>query len=613
MYDVKRSIMGEISQYPAPTLTFPDNLPVFQLNADGKVSYWNQACEEITGITADSVMGTDEHWRSFYTRPKRLFADILLSGGDMARRYDEGDAFGTMKMQGDAASCLMSIDRALNGDHMIWTQAAVLRNAEGAAVGAWQAFQTITLTQLAACSPIVKTFVDKFPLPVSLVINEKIYATNTAYAKLTGYSSPEEMVGIHVSQFIDESDINRFLSLNNNNHAGLVSGSVYRWKYRVHGQIRHVEGRPTVFSWGNDTILISTVIDITDLVHREEHLEKEKRRLESENKQLLAKIRGQAGVCVGESLAMQQTMARALQMAKTDTNLVILGETGTGKSMLARVIHDMSGRSAHPFVVVNCAAIPEQLLESEFFGHVKGAFTGALSNKIGYLGAANRGTLFLDEVGELSTSMQAKLLHAIERKKYMPVGDSREFDSNVRLICATNRNLLQMVREGTLREDFFYRIFVGDISIPSLRERKEDLPKLVEFFFEKFSTTDTPSRIPDKLMKAFGAYSWPGNVRELQNVILRYLATGEIHFFSTPKDTRQALRDGPFDFAEESGGDNVNLAQCIETAERGCIEKALQLSGGRKDRAAKLLGINLRTFHRRCARLGILGRHAQQA
>lgn len=456
-----------------------------------------------------------------------------------------------------------------------------------------------------ANSPIVRAIIEKFPLPAAMAINERIHTANTAYAALTGFASPEAMRGVHVASFIHEADRERFLDLNRNRHAGLTSGQVYRWKYSVRGGLRIVEGRPTIFSLGGDTILISTLTDITGSVQREQELEREKERLRQQNRRLLERISGELGIFIGASPAMKKTMDEAMRLAATDANMVILGETGSGKSLLARIIHDISARSGKPFVRVNCAAIPEQLLESEFFGHERGAFTGAVAQKAGFLAAADGGTLFLDEVGELALGMQAKLLHAVENKRFTPVGSTREVAADVRLICATNRDLLKMMREGALREDFFYRIFVGDVRVPPLRERRQDIPALVRFFFAKFGREQQEDPAFAKLVNRLLAYSWPGNVRELQNVLLRYAATGELRLFGAGRPEDAATLPQATAAPGAPRDEELNLAACLEKAERACIQRALALCHGRKDRAARLTGQSLRTFHRRCARLGL--------
>lgn len=449
---------------PAVITEIQSEIPAFSLDASGNVCSWNNACERLTGIREREILHTREHWRAFYLSPRPCLADLLLSGRieEILQRYPTVVRRSSVTM----ISCVLPVERTLEGDSSIWTQAGVLRNAAGESIGAYQFFQTVTLPQFSASSPVIRAFIDKFPLPVALVLKQKIVATNMAYAQLTGYDAPEEMLGMPIGLFLDESDKKRFLSLNSNNHEKILSGETYHWKYRVRGEIRHVEGRPSVFRWGGETCLISTVVDITDKVLRERKQKEERRRLETENARLLARIGERDEIFLGEGPAMRKTLNLALKIGKSNTNLVILGETGTGKSLLARIIHDVSPRREHPFIMVNCAAIPEPLFESEFFGYTKGAFTGAQGNKQGFLGAAHKGTLFLDEVAELSPSMQAKLLHAIENKKFTPVGSSKPQDGDVRLICATNRNLVQMVKDGTLREDFFYRIFVTDISLP---------------------------------------------------------------------------------------------------------------------------------------------------
>lgn len=448
-------------------------------------------------------------------------------------------------------------------------------------------------------TPIVQAFIEKFPLPVAIAVNEEIHMANAAYAELTGFASADDMLGKHVSVFIHPSDLERFLSVNRNRHSGLVSGQSYRWKYLVNGQTKIVEGHPTIFSIGSDTILVSTIVDITDSLRREEALEQERQSLLDQNKRLVSRLGMSADICVSDSPAMRRIMEQAFRLAGSDANIVILGETGCGKSMLANIIHDLSPRCSKSFVVVNCAAIPENLLESEFFGHVRGAFTGASRNRDGYLAEADGGTLFLDEVGELSPAMQAKLLHAVERKKFIPVGGTKEVAADCRLVCATNRDLKEMVRTGQLREDFFYRIFVADLRIPPLRERRSDISPLVDFFLAKFGMKEKCRDLPSRVFGRLMSYSWPGNVRELQNVVLRYAATGELRFLNEEERGEEFSEQIP------APDEDLNLALYMEKAERNCILAAIRACGGRKDRAAAKLGVNLRTFHRRCAKLGI--------
>jgi transcriptional regulator with PAS, ATPase and Fis domain len=299
---------------------------------------------------------------------------------------------------------------------------------------------------------------------------------------------------------------------------------------------------------------------------------------------------------------MQEVYELILNAAATNANVIVYGDSGTGKELVARAIHEMSNRSEREFVPVNCAAIPENLLESEFFGHKKGAFTGAHANKQGYLDLADGGTLFLDEVGELGLSLQAKMLRAIEGGGYSPVGSSVNKISDFRIIAATNRNLLEQVRKRGIREDFFYRIHVIPINVPPLRDRKEDIPLLMEHFLKLYSENGDPPPVPGQVLEALMSYDWPGNVRELQNAIQRYIAVKRLEFIPSSSSA-----PNPPEVSESSKGleteRNVRLTQNVEEAERASIRKALELCKGRKGMAAKALGISRKTLFRKMKRL----------
>ncbi len=325
----------------------------------------------------------------------------------------------------------------------------------------------------------------------------------------------------------------------------------------------------------------------------------EKEELLAANKNLIKLLREKDGFFISQSPKMKNVIEKALRLAKSEINVVILGETGTGKSLLAKIIHEAGTRKDKPFIAVNCAAIPETLMESAFFGYVKGAFTNAHSASRGFLEAAHEGTLFLDEVAELSPAMQAKLLHAVENKLFTPLGSTVQKACDVRIISATHRNLNQMLQEKKLREDFFYRICVVDLYLPALRERKEDIPLLIGFFLKRFSGTDTPPRIPERVFAQMMDAPWAGNIRELQNAILRFIATGELQEM---QEMRQVSIKEEF-FAKEDMLFDLEL--CKTETERRCLEHALKCAKGNKSRAAKLMKMNIRTFHRYCAKHNI--------
>jgi two-component system response regulator PilR (NtrC family) len=311
---------------------------------------------------------------------------------------------------------------------------------------------------------------------------------------------------------------------------------------------------------------------------------------------------GFAGI-IGRSPKMLEVFRLVETVCRTNSTILITGESGTGKELVARAIHDQSLRHAHPFVAVNCGAMPETLLESELFGHVRGAFTGADSNKKGLIEAADKGTVFLDEIGEMSPTMQVKLLRVLQERKYRRVGGTDEVVANIRVIAATNRDLAAMVREGAFREDLFYRLNVIPIRLPALRERAEDVPLIAEHFLEKF-TREMGKPIqgftPDAVA-VLTAYPWPGNVRELENVVERAVALeseGRIQGNTLGDD----LRDGRPATQRVKGGTDAlpgagfNLEQHLQEIERAHVEQALKQAGGVQVRAADLLGLSFRQF-----------------
>ncbi|MBG0791290.1 MAG: sigma 54-interacting transcriptional regulator [Desulfovibrionaceae bacterium] len=339
------------------------------------------------------------------------------------------------------------------------------------------------------------------------------------------------------------------------------------------------------------------MIDISAHKLREYELIQENQRLQNTEE-----THHHFGRIIGKSQKMQAVVKLISMAAKSDANVIILGETGTGKDLVAQTIHELSELGG-PYVPVNCGAIPANLMESEFFGHKKGAFSGATSDRKGYLTQADGGTLFLDEVGEIDLSLQVKLLRALESKRFQPVGSCESQSSNFRLVAATNRDLSEMVREGRMRSDFYFRLHVLPLHVPPLRERKEDLPLLVTEFMSRYlGKPANASSIPAKVRTAFEAHDWPGNVRELQNVLERYLTFGEV-----------VLSD--FGIQAETGGcikellglanEYASLEECMDTVERHIILKALEHNHWKKGLTAKALSMNMRTMQRKLKKHGL--------
>jgi two-component system, NtrC family, response regulator PilR len=335
-------------------------------------------------------------------------------------------------------------------------------------------------------------------------------------------------------------------------------------------------------------------------------LEKEKSAIDSELRESV-----HFGKIVGNSPRMQHIYEMIRQVAKTRTSVMISGESGTGKELIAKAIHEQSDRADEPFVTINCGGIPENLLESEFFGHRKGSFTGASADKQGLMEIANKGTLFLDEIAELSLPMQVKLLRAVQERVFRPVGGTKDISVDIRITSATNKKLEDEVIAGNFREDLFYRLNVIEIKVPPLRERKGDLLPLAQHFLEKYSkelgkqVTKFSSYAIDLLKK----YDFPGNIRELENLIERSVALSNTNILLPDslamsihkKRWIEGVRNRRFDVDEVARG--VALDSILEEIERAYIEKAMECTDGNKNKAAELLGLSLRSFRYRVDKL----------
>lgn len=325
--------------------------------------------------------------------------------------------------------------------------------------------------------------------------------------------------------------------------------------------------------------------------------------LREENRGLRARMASQDCLdrLVGQSDAMHRLRKTITDLGPSDVSVLIEGETGTGKELVARAIHSKSARSGHPFVPVDCAAISESVVESELFGHVKGAFTGAHVSTLGLIRSAHEGTLFLDEVGELSLAMQAKLLRTIQEREVRPVGSSKSHEVNVRIMAATNRDLSEEAVLGNFREDLFYRLNVVSIHIPPLRERKEDVPILARHFLVSFSSEFLKTKeLSREALLCMENYDWPGNVRELENVMRRATALG--------KGRRIAPDDLPFNISGlprraldgNASPSDGSLVSYEKEAIRNALEKAMQ----NRKRAAQILGIGEATLYRKLRKYG---------
>lgn len=317
------------------------------------------------------------------------------------------------------------------------------------------------------------------------------------------------------------------------------------------------------------------------------------------------------GCMIGESPAMKKIYELIERVSATTSNVLITGESGTGKELVAKAIHRRSPRADKPFVAVNCAGVPESLIESELFGYRKGAFTGAASDRKGLVEAAQGGTLFLDEIGELSSSLQVKLLRVVQEKTIRMVGDTNDIPVDVRIISATNRDLEQMVLDRQFREDLYFRLNVIQLRVPPLRERREDIPLLADYFLAKFSKAfgKDIQKISAYALDILKNYDFPGNVRELENIIERGVALESSSIILpeslTIATSRRRRRDDLESFQPVLPPDGMDLSKFLADLEKTLLLQALERSGGSKQRAAQLLGLSFRSFRYRLFKHGL--------
>ncbi|MBQ9405979.1 MAG: sigma 54-interacting transcriptional regulator [Desulfovibrio sp.] len=412
----------------------------------------------------------------------------------------------------------------------------------------------------------------------------------------------ENLLGIPASEMMDKrwntvermthpADLERMRS---EIYDKIVAHEPWQVMYRLKlpdGRIKWIwdQGEAIYAEDGTPLYLEGIMLDVSEQKFQELALQNENRQLK-----LSLEQSERLGDIVGKSDAMHKMYSLILKAAETETNVIIYGETGCGKEMVSRAIHNYSGRKGK-YVPVNCGAIPENLLESEFFGYAKGAFTGAVASKEGFIAAADNGSLFLDEIGELPVNLQVKFLRVLETKTYTPLGCTTPQRSNFRLIAATHRDLAEQVRDGRSRADFYYRINVLTITVPPLRERKEDLPLLVKAWCER-NGIDLP--ITKQVRLAMSHHTWPGNVRELNNFLDRFAVFGEsaVDFLNTPINVLPET---------VKQGQTLDDAMC--QMEKRLILNMLEQCRWRRGKTAQALGLNLRTLQRKMKALGIEG------
>ena len=563
-----------------------NNLPglFYLFDSDFKVHKWNKNVETVTGFSAEEV------------QTRHIFE--LFTGSDLGNiKKSIEDTF--IEGAGDTEAILKTMDgRKIP---FYFTGASTTLNDKKFLIGMGIDIskRKQAENELRESEALYRILAERLTEGVVLFHDFRILFANNAFATMLGYDEPKQLISRNVMGMVADGFNVYFREMYEAIQNDVCQERFFqaRWITLKENEI-WVEGRANLIKWKEKKAVLLTARDITEAKLKEISLKEETESLRRENVNLRSSIkdRYRLGKIIGKSESMQKVYERILNAAASNANVVIYGESGTGKELVARAVHKLSRRSAKPFVPVNSSAIPVNLLESEFFGYQKGAFTGAAADKQGYLDRADGGTLFLDEVGDLDTGLQAKFLRAIDGGGYSPVGSCVIKHSDFRIISATHKNLLNQIKKGEMREDFFYRIHIIPINLPPLRERKDDIPLLVEHFLRIYSHESDLWQLPGEVMKALMNYEYPGNVRELQNVIQRYLAVKSIDFLYE----NDSIPAGPTEAVGKIvTSEGLNLQDNINSLEKDMISKALLKHRENKSRAAEDLGISRKTLARK--------------
>ncbi|MGZ4999955.1 MAG: sigma 54-interacting transcriptional regulator [Methylomonas sp.] len=582
------------------------HMPVsaFVLNARHQVVIWNKACEQLTGLKAEDMLGSDQHWRGFYTKKRPCLADLLLDStlGNVGELYEKASLFNAQSDVYHTENwCLMPDGRRL----YLVIDAGIISNEDGEVIAIVETQrdrteQRLTMQALTdseqRISSILSSAMDAI---VTIDQHHRITLFNAAAARIFRCAA-DFALGQPIERFITPRCaqlFKQFITFDHNpkKQAWAPEGLSAR---RADGEEFPIEATFSPLEAAGQKFYTIILRDVNDRRLAEEKLDK----LQQEKGYLQEVLNDDhnPGDFVSGSKVMRSVMEQVRMVARTDTPVLLLGETGTGKELLARAIHEFSDRNAEILVKINCAALPPELIESELFGHEKGAFTGATQQRKGRFELANGGSLFLDELGELTLPAQAKLLRVLQEQEFERVGGSETIKVNVRLIAATNRNLLEEIAAGRFRSDLYYRLNVFPIEVPALRQRAEDIPLLARFFLNKYAKKfgKQLGDIDPAGLEHLLQYAWPGNVRELQNVIERavILSPGPL------------LEIGALASARHTGGAPSVQLRTLEAVEREHILRTLEettwrISGARG--AAAILGMNPNTLRSRMLKLGI--------
>lgn len=566
----------------------------FSLNVDGMITYVSSTVEAISQKTPSDIIGS--HFTSFIhpddlKRISTRFGELFSNGnrliGEECRLVSKS---GQMRWVHISANQVIRSNERI-GIHGTFCDITKIKEKEWALQESEERYRTLT---------------ENVADGVCVIQNGRIVFTNGEFMSMFDFGPSDCAIGLMVLDVVHD-DYKQFVKEIIREREGHKSlNKLYQGRFIARsGKEFWVEVNNSCIKWNGQPAILSTFRDITETKLQEEAVKEESDRLQKENLRLKSFIKGRyrLGSIIGKSAPMQEIYELIYKASTSQANVIVYGESGTGKDIVARTIHDMSDRSNSDFVPVNCGAIPENLLESEFFGHRKGAFTGAVMDKHGYLDLAENGTLFLDEVGELGLNMQVKLLRAIDGGGYTPLGSGHVKKTDCRIIAATNRNIKESVRSGQMREDFFYRIHIIPITLPSLKDRREDIPLLIEHFLKIHNYGNISSIIPDNVMEALVRYDWPGNVRELQNVLHRYLAIRSLDFLYPEPITNNRESDGRSRTIQLNAS---SLDSAIADFEKNYLVSTLEENRWHRGKTCSVLGISRNTLFRKMRCHGLI-------
>jgi PAS domain S-box-containing protein len=603
----------ELQNSQKQLLDIIDFLPdaTYVVDVDNNIIAWNHAMVTMSGIVKNQAIGCPYHniIKSFYQNDKPILIELMGTTPVKTDKEDQGISIN---------NGIWSVERYLPdmndgaGGH-VWITAASIIDNENKYAGAVETIRDITQIKtvekrIRENEQRLSTVMNNLPgMAYRIIKNDtwKLEFVSHGCRQLTGYD-PSYFIDQKLSKFfqlIHEDDVQQ---VEKEFQSAMDTKRSFNAEYRITsatGETKWVSNRAegATYDYEGSIKIEGFVADFTAYKNMEQQLRNENILLRS-----TIRDRFKFGKIIGNSQVMQDIYDLILKAATTEDSVFILGESGTGKELVSKAIHNASDRAKKNYVIVNCGAIPENLIESEFFGFKKGAFTGAISDKKGFLETADGGTLFLDEIGEISLSMQVKLLRAIEGGGFTPIGSNKLIRPNIRIIAASNKDPIDLVKNGKMRSDFFFRIHIIPIHLPPLRARGNDIFHLVDHFLKQYDKSQGNIKLSPEELKILEEYTWPGNVRELQNVIRRYLTLNNLDFLKKPNSSKKSPNILSSTLDEEPEERIMALSDAIAKFEKKYISDALKKNRWQKGKTATKLDISRKTLFRKMKVLEIV-------